>query len=67
MSPFILAWRDTEIWLIGPFHNDADVGRWVSANNPKDDPRWQLVKLPIGRGVIQHTIRVDRPDMGPLP
>lgn len=67
MSPFILAWRDREVWLIGPFDNQVTLLNWIDKNNRKDDPRWQAVNLPIARTANQYTIRVDRPEMGPLP
>ncbi len=69
---YIVCMRDDNLRLIGPFDNNAHLWEWVTANNPKDDPRWQQVILddddagwPMGPG--EFLIRVFAPSEGPMP
>lgn len=47
MNTFILVMRADRFWLVGPFKNASEAGRWGARkkNNPLDDPRWQVLTL----------------------
>ena len=47
MATYILTNRDDRYWLVGPFESHEVANSWNSfeANNPGDDPRWQVIDL----------------------
>jgi hypothetical protein len=49
--------------LIGPFADDDSAGDWATANNPSDDPRWQVLGLSDPHAPIE----VVAPEAGPIP
>ncbi len=46
----VLMIREDRYFFVGPFETAAAASRWGSApaNNPADDPRWQVVRVPPG-------------------
>lgn len=44
---YVMVMRDDAYRLVGPFHSEAAAGAWGDdpANNPGDDPRWQVLRL----------------------
>lgn len=47
MSTYIITCRNNRYWLVGPFADSVAAGKWncLRANNPSDDPRWQVLDL----------------------
>lgn len=48
MTHYILCWRATRFWFVGPFLNANSAVRWAQdpINNPADNPCWQHIELP---------------------
>ncbi|MGE0417310.1 MAG: hypothetical protein AB7O80_10920 [Acetobacteraceae bacterium] len=46
-QPYILIYRPSALFLIGPFGTPKEASRWVRKpeNNPLNDPRWVVVNL----------------------
>lgn len=44
---YLMVMRDDRFFLIGPFDTGENAGNWGCdpANNPHDDPRWQVITL----------------------
>jgi hypothetical protein len=47
VNAYVLVWRPTKVWLIGPFANADLAYRWAAddKNNPSDDPNWFILPL----------------------
>ena len=59
---YILVARDDRFWLVGPFDTAQAAGDWGAnpANNPADDPRWQVLQLAHPEAAVE-IIPPDRP------
>ena len=47
MNAYVLCWRPTKFWLIGPFPDAEAAFQWAcdETNNPADDPNWFILPL----------------------
>jgi len=52
---YLLVSRDDRFWLVGPFDTAANAGAWGHdpANNPADDPRWQVLELANAQAPVE--------------
>lgn len=75
LQHYILVWRDTHFYLIGPFETQKAAHEWATltvdggvpalVNNPRDDLRWEHIRLACVSGTAA-TVEVRKPTWGPM-
>lgn len=80
LKHFILVWRDTHFYLVGPFETQKAALDWArgcdtdlppeewpkrSPNNPTDNPCYRTIRLACVSGTAA-TVEVRKPTWGPM-
>jgi hypothetical protein len=63
MEHYILYYRKQALWLTGPFNSQEEAAEFGRENNPKDNPCWNTIQLPIGVEQRTYQTPVLNPDL----